>query len=127
MSEGGQEATDEGLIACTKLSTGSWTKRRFRGQEQVGEEEGALHDDGFSVFLVQVESDTPIGRELLRNPLGVLRTIDDIDVDIPEKDVRAVLVRVNAEIPANPRHRSELWMVAPGSTTAVGIQFKHDD
>ena len=124
MSERGQDAADEGRIACTKLSPDGWTRRTFRGQDAVGDEKGTLRADPFSVFLVQVESDTPIGRELHRDPLSVLRKMD---VDLPETNVRAMVVRVNAEIPANPKHRSELWMVAPGSTTAIGIQFKHDD
>jgi hypothetical protein len=127
MSDREQEPTDEGLVAWTKLSPDRWTKRTFRGKDrdpEKGDKEETLRRDEFSIFLVQVESDKPIGKELLRDPLSVLRKID---VEIPETDVRAMVLRVNADIPANPRHRSELWMVIPGSTTAVGIQFKHTD
>jgi hypothetical protein len=42
-------------------------------------------------------------------------------------DVHATVLRVNAEVPANPRHTSEVWCVYQGSTTAVGVQFKHTD
>jgi hypothetical protein len=38
-----------------------------------------------------------------------------------------MLLRVNAEIPANPVHRSEVWMVYPGTTTAVGVQYKYTE
>jgi hypothetical protein len=37
-----------------------------------------------------------------------------------------MVLRVNAEVPANPRHRSDVWILYPGSTTAVGIQYKYD-
>jgi hypothetical protein len=84
-----------------------------------------LDEDEFSVFLVQVKSDSDIGREELNDPLTVLRR------EIPEMgigedpDVRAQVLRVNAEVPANPVRRSAVWMIYPGSTTAVGIQYKY--
>jgi hypothetical protein len=128
MGDGEHDATQEGLVAWTRLRSEGWRQRTFRGADRdpdKGDEDKSLRGkDPFPAFLVEVESDTPIGRELLRDPLSVLRKID---VDIPDRDVRAMVLRVNAEIPANPRHRSELWMLIPGSTTVVGIQFKHND
>lgn len=95
----------------------AWTRLTPEGQ--------ALYPDDFSVFVVQVKSDTDIGRALHNDPIGVLRE------QIPEMglgddpDVRATVLRVNAEVPANPRHRSEVWIAIPGSTNAVGVQYKY--
>jgi hypothetical protein len=86
----------------------------------------ALYPDDFSIFLVQVKSETDAGRELHNDPLDFFRR------NIPEllggeKDVRATVFRVNAERSANPKHRSEVWITYPGnSKTAVGIQYKYD-
>jgi hypothetical protein len=77
----------------------------------------------FDVYLVQVKSDSDIGREELNNPLEVLRR--EAGIDIGDSDVRAQVLRVNAEVPANPVRRSTVWMIYPGSTTAVGIQYKY--
>ena len=76
----------------------------------------------FPVFLVQVKSDSEIGRQMLVDPLSVLRErVSDMGI---AEGFRAQLLRVNAEVPANPVHRSEIWIVYPG-LTAVGIQYKH--
>jgi hypothetical protein len=37
-----------------------------------------------------------------------------------------MVLRVNAEISANPKHRTEVWITYPGSTNAIGIQYKYD-
>jgi hypothetical protein len=80
-------------------------------------------DQDFSVFLVQVKSDSEIGRQMLVDPISVLRErVTDMELG---EDVRAQVLRVNAEVPANPVRRSEVWMVYPGSTNAVGIQYKY--
>jgi hypothetical protein len=86
--------------------------------------ETGLYDHTFSVFLVQVKSESEIGRQLLVDPLSVLRKIPEIGIG-DDPDVRAQVLRVNAEVPANPVRRSEIWMVYPGSTTAVGVQYKY--
>jgi hypothetical protein len=81
-------------------------------------------EDPFSVFFVQVKSDTETGRRMLHHPLEVLRE------KVPEMgigegpDVRAQVLRLNAEVPANPVRRSEVWIVYPGSTNLVAIQYK---
>jgi hypothetical protein len=87
-------------------------------------EEG-LYPATFAAFLIQVKSDTPIGRELHNDPIGVLRKIKGIPIG-GDRDVRAILLRANAEEPANPVHRFEIWAVIPGSKLAVGIQYKYD-
>ena len=78
----------------------------------------------FRVFFVQVKSESESGQALHNDPIPFLR--ENIpEMQIPEEDVRAMLVRANAERSANPRHRSEVWAVIPGSTTIVGLQYKH--
>jgi len=86
-----------------------------------------LRDDlGFRVFLVQVISDTDNGHLLHDDPLTFFReNIPDMRIPDEADDVRAMLLRVNAERPSNPRHRSEVWAVIPGSTTVAGLQYKH--
>jgi hypothetical protein len=89
--------------------------------------ERALYEHTFSIFLVQVKSDSDIGKQLLTDPLAVFReNIPEMGI-ADDSDVRAMLLRVNAEIPANPVHRSEVWMVYPGTTTAVGVQYKYTE
>jgi hypothetical protein len=86
----------------------------------------ALYPDDFKIFLVQVKSETDAGHELHNDPIDFLRR------NVPEllegeEDVRATVLRVNAERSANPHHRSELWVSFPGgSKTAVGLQYKYD-
>jgi hypothetical protein len=81
----------------------------------------------FSVFLVQVKSNSEIGTQMLVDPLSVLRERAP-EMEIGEgPDVRAQVLRVNAEVPANPVRRSEVWIVYPGSTNAVGIQYKYPE
>ena len=91
--------------------------------------EGALYTDDFSMFLVQVKSESDIGKRLLAEPLEVLRE------EIPEagltEDSQATVLRVNAERQVFRVHRSELWIVFPAEPssaskrTAVGIQYKY--
>jgi hypothetical protein len=82
-----------------------------------------LDEDAFDVYLVQVKSESELGKEELNNPLEVLRR--EAGIDIGDSDVRAQVLRVNAEVPANPVRRSTVWMIYPGSTTAVGVQYKY--
>jgi hypothetical protein len=82
-------------------------------------------DQDFSVFLVQVKSDSEIGTQMLVDPLSVLRErVPAMEIG-EDPDVRAQVLRVNAEVPANPVRRSEVWIVYRGSTNAVGIQYKY--
>lgn len=82
------------------------------------------YQDTFKVFLVQVKSDSERGKQLLVDPISVFREIPEMGIG-DDPDVRAQLLRVNAEISANPVRRSAVWLVIPGSTTAVGIEYKY--
>ena len=86
----------------------------------------ALFPDDFSIFLVQVKSETDAGRELHNDPIDFFRrNIPELLED--EEEGRAMVLRVNAERSVNPKHRSEVWISYPGgSKTAVGIQYKYD-
>jgi hypothetical protein len=94
--------------------------------------EGGLYEDTFSVFLVQVKSESDIGTRLLYDPLAVLRE------KIPEmgigEDVQAIVHRVNADIAVRRVHRTEVWFVYPpqpsvasSRQTAVGVQYKYSE
>jgi hypothetical protein len=97
-----------------------WSRLRPENDEQL------RYVDPFSVFLVQVKSDSETGRRLHTDPLTVLREkVPEMGLDDP--DVRLQLLRVNAERSANPVRRSEVWIVSPGSTTAVGVQYKYKE
>ena len=86
----------------------------------------ALYPDDFSIFLVQVKSDSEEGHALHNDPIAFLKEKVP-DLLGGEEDVRAMVLRVNAERSANPKHRSEVWIAYPGgSKTAVGIQYKYD-
>jgi hypothetical protein len=115
----------------------------FAWVELIPAEEGKLEPPTFRVFQIDVKSDTDIGHVLHNDPLRVLR--DDLppenDVKIDEETrvrvrelssevaidegARAQVLRVNAERPANPVKRKEVWIVYPDNTTAVGVQYKY--
>jgi hypothetical protein len=115
----------------------------FAWVELIPAEEGKLEPPTFRVFQIDVKSDSDIGRTLHNDPLSVFRDslppegevqIDEetrakvrelssvMDVD---EDTRGQVLRVNAERPANPTKRKEVWIVYPDNTTAVGIQYKY--
>jgi len=95
------------------------TPENFRGDDP-------LYADEFSVFLVQIKSDTDRGQDLLVDPIRFF------EENVPEMgltkgaDTRAMVLRINAEVSANPLHRSEVWITYPGSTNAIGLQFKYE-
>jgi len=85
-----------------------------------------IYTDTFRVFLVQVKSDSDEGRKLHNDPIEFFKQ-NARDILGDEENVRAMVLRANAERSANPRHRSEVWTVIPeGSKTAVGVQYKYD-
>ena len=94
------------------------TPENFRGDDP-------LYADDFSVYLVHIKSDTDGGRLLHVDPI---KFFED---NVPEMglkkggDTRATVLRINAEISANPLHRSEVWLTYPGSTNAIGLQYKY--
>ena len=85
-----------------------------------------LYDDEFSLFLIQVKSDSDLGALLNNHPTEFYRQhVQDILGD--ETDVRATVIRTNAEIPANPRHTSQIVATQPGnSKTVTAIQYKYE-
>lgn len=88
--------------------------------------EDPLYEDEFSVFLVQVKSETEAGHALLVDPIAFFEeNIPDMGLS-KGPDTSAMVLRVNAEISANPRHRSEIWVSYPGSTKAIGLQYKYE-
>jgi hypothetical protein len=89
-------------------------------------DEQLRYEDRFSIFLVQVKSDSETGKLLHTDPLTVLRErVPEMELDDP--DVRLQVLRVNAERPANPVRKSAVWIVYPGSTTAVGVEYKYQE
>ena len=81
-------------------------------------------EDTFKVFLVQVKSDSETGAKLLNDPISVFKGIEEMGIgDDPE--VRAQVLRVNAEISANPVRRSAVVLVIPGSKTVVSVEYKY--
>jgi hypothetical protein len=112
-------------FAWTELGEVGWKRRS--DEEGVGVDGDALRRDTYRMFKVQVDSRTDIGREMLKNPIAVLRREVKIpEMEIPE-DVRAMVLRVNAEVPANPKHRSYLFAAYEGSMTLIGLQFKYEE
>ena len=81
--------------------------------------------DDFSVFVVQVKSDSEAGHEMLMDPVRFLEE-NAPDMGIRKGETRAMVLRVNAEIRANPKHRVEVWTTYPGSRNAICIQYKYD-
>jgi hypothetical protein len=81
--------------------------------------------DHFSVFLVRVKSDTEEGRAMLHDPIRFLEE-NAPDMGLRKGETRAMVLRVNAEVQSNPKHRIEVWAIYPGSTNAICIQYKED-
>ena len=83
--------------------------------------DGLLAEPEFEVFQVDVKSDSEFGHAAHNNTLEVLQRLDrGID-----RNWRVELLRVNAEVPANPVRRSAIWFVYPQSSTAVGVEYKY--
>jgi hypothetical protein len=80
----------------------------------------------FSQFLVSVKSDSPIGNDWNNDPLDVIRKLDPEGevFRIPREDVQAMTLRVNAELPANPKYTRSIVSGFPGSTRVVIVHFK---
>lgn len=101
--------------------------KEFGGTRLLPEDQAQLIDeDSFSVFVVHVKSESEIGKRMLDDPLTLLRE-NAGEMGIPDTDARAQVLRANAGVPANPVRRSEVWIVYPGSTTPVGVQYKYDE
>ena len=101
----------------------------FFFQEVVppGKGEGDLRfDPGFDTFLVSVKSESRIGGRWNHDPLGVIREFDrDRKFRIPDDpDVRVITLRINAELPVNPKFTKSVVSSYPGSTTIVIVHYK---
>jgi hypothetical protein len=80
-----------------------------------------LGEPDFEVFYVDVKSDSDFGREAHQNTLKVLESF----VPGIEQDWRVELLRLNAEVPANPVRRSAIWAVKAKAKFAVGVEYKY--
>jgi hypothetical protein len=104
-------------LAWTELGAGEWTGR---GEQTLSE---PLRPDEFRTYLVQVKSDAEIGKEMHYNPIEVLRR--ETRIEIPE-GVRLTMLRANAEVPANPVHRSYVVLVFGGLRIAIAVEYKYE-
>ena len=77
----------------------------------------------FMVFQIDVKSESEFGRAAHTNTLEVLGRLPDLGID---RHWRVELLRVNAEVPANPIRRSAIWFVNPTTNTAVGVEHKYE-
>ena len=80
-----------------------------------------------SVFLISVESESDRGGQWNNDPLGLIRELDPDDAifRVPrDEDVHVMTLRVNAEIPANPKYTHSMMQVTSGSTRVVIVHFK---
>ena len=80
-----------------------------------------------SVFLITVESESRRGGQWNNDPLGLIRELDPDDAifRIPrDEEVHVITLRVNAEIPANPKYTHSMMQVTSGSTRVVIVHFK---
>jgi hypothetical protein len=93
---------------------------RLNPQQSVGP-----GTDHFSVFLVQVKSDSEEGHAMLMDPVRFLEE-NAPDMGLRKGETRAMVLRVNAEVRANPKHRIAVWAIYPGSTNAICIEYKQD-
>jgi hypothetical protein len=98
----------------------------------------------FSVFQIDVKTDSPIGRALNNDPLSVLRDqldkFRDLEFDAETRkqvgdlseamdidgEARMQVLRVNAERPANPTKKKAVVIKYPGNTTVVGVEYKYE-
>jgi hypothetical protein len=108
-----------------------WTDGQEFGWTRLDPASDLLYPPEFEVFQIDVKSDTEIGTRLLVDPLKLFREeIPAMNIADPP-NVIAQVHRVNAEHPANPVRRREVWVVysppedqQPSTQTAVGVQYK---
>jgi hypothetical protein len=82
-----------------------------------------------AIIMVQVKSDSETGRAAHNDLLGFLngegRIPDQLKGLLPENP-RFMLLRANAEVPANPVRRTALLAVSANPGTVVGVEWKDD-
>jgi hypothetical protein len=96
-----------------------------------------LYEIPFSAFiLVRCKSDSPTGEAFRNHILGVLRCdpdrIEGLGIDTNERldipaDFRFVLLRTNAEVPANPIHHLMAFGVNEPAKLVAGFEYKQDE
>jgi hypothetical protein len=93
---------------------------------------GVRREAPFEVFLIDVKSDSDIGRRAHVDPVLVFaENIRELGLD-PDtlrktrQEVRATILRTNAEIPANPFWRHTMLVKQEGSVILYGIEFKEE-
>jgi hypothetical protein len=82
-----------------------------------------LWEPNFEVFQIDAESQTEIGHRLHDHPLKLFRERIP-EMRIPNR-VRAQVLRVNAERPANPRKCRLICIIDRFDRTVVGVQYKY--
>lgn len=100
-------------IRCTKLCE----QTTALGNEMPPEAQ-------FSTYLIEVKSETEVGRELALDPASVLPNLVDEAVD---RTWTLSLNRVNADAQCWRVHRFEVWVVIEGKQQAHGMVYKLDD
>ena len=100
-------------IRCTKL-----------GEQTTALGNAVPPEDQFSTYLIEVKSDTDVGRELALNPVDVLPQLVDEAVD---RTWTVTVNRVNAVVQIWRVHRFEVWVVIEGKKQAHGMVYKLDD
>ena len=66
-----------------------------------------------------------LGRARMSGPLRSVNRPRACPRLAPAAVTLALVELPRAEIPANPVRRSTVWMIYPGSTNAVGVQYKY--
>ena len=100
-------------IRCTKLCT----QTTALGNDMPPEAQ-------FTTYLIEVKSETDVGRELALDPVSVLPELVDEAVD---RTWTLSVNRVNADAQCWRVHRFEIWVVIKGKQQAHGMVYKLDD
>jgi hypothetical protein len=82
-----------------------------------------LWTPNFEVFQIDAKSETDIGHRLHDHPLDLFREKIP-EMRIPD-GIRAQVLRVNAERPANPTKHRLICIIDRDDPTVVGVQYKY--
>ena len=103
--------------------------------EGRGNADDGRFDVPFSVTFVTTKSNSDLGREWNNDPLTVLARVDpdgrrfeipDFAANRDAGDVQIVALRINAELPANPKYTRSLVSGFGGSSRILIVHFKDD-
>jgi hypothetical protein len=81
-------------------------------------------DERFTTYLLEVKSDTDVGKDLAMDPVNVLGKLVEEEID---ETWTVTVSRVNADIQIWRVHRFELWIVIEGKKQAHGMIYKLKD